>query len=163
MATNFSTQIRAGTVSVEAIPNELKTRPQWVGWRYEARDGKPTKVPYDARTGRRADTTDLLTWCPFEEALDALEHGRFDGIGFVLSSGDSYTGVDLDECREPETGEIAEWAVEIIERLDGYTEVSPSGTGVHVIVQGKAPNSKRGRVEAYSERRFFTITGQALS
>ena len=35
------------------IPIELKSSPRWVGWRYEERKGKPTKVPYDPRRGRR--------------------------------------------------------------------------------------------------------------
>jgi primase-polymerase (primpol)-like protein len=104
----------------------------------------------------------MMTWRPFDEAVAALRTGRYDGLGFVLSSGDPYAGIDLDNCRNPKTGELEEWAAEIIRGLGGYAEVSPSGKGVHVIVRGKAPNKRRGRVEAYSSERYFTITGVVL-
>ena len=146
----------------ENIPAELRRRPQWVVWRYEERGDKSTKVPYDPATNRRASTTDLVTWRSLEEAVQTLQTGRYDGIGVVFSSGDPFAGVDLDKCRNPETGELEEWAAKIVRNLNGYAEASPSGTGVHIIVRGKAPNKKRDPVEAYSERRFFTMTGQIL-
>lgn len=148
-------------VRVEGIPAELKVRPQWVVWRLEERGGDMTKVPYTPGTDRRAKSTDLLSWTSFEQALEDLE--RFDGLGFVFCSGDPYVGVDLDGCVNPETGEIAPWAAYIIDGLDSYTELSPSGTGVHVIARGKLPaNVRRGPVEMYSRERFFTITGHRI-
>ncbi len=147
---------------LDNIPEELRRRPQWVVWKLETRDGKPTKVPYIAGGVGRADTTDLMTWRTFEEAVQALKTGRYEGVGFVFCSGDKYTGIDLDDCRNPETGELEEWARKIVEAFGGYAEASPSGTGVHIIVRGKAPNKKRGKVEAYSSERFFTMTGHVL-
>ena len=145
------------------IPEELRRRRQWVVWKLEERDGELTKVPYTPGSKRRASSTDLETWRSFGEALSALESRRFDGIGFMFSSGDPYTGIDLDGCRNPETGAIRREAQEIIESLDAYTEVSPSGKGVHIIVRGKLErNRKRGWIEAYSCERFFTMTGIAL-
>ncbi len=148
--------------SLDNIPEELRRRPQWLVWKLEERDGKPTKVPYIAGGVGRASSTDSLTWRTFEEAVQALRTGRYDGIGFVFSPGDPFAGVDLDGCRDPETGELEKWAAEIVQALESYTEASPSGTGVHIIVRGKAPNKKRGRVEAYSSGRYFTMTGQVL-
>jgi primase-polymerase (primpol)-like protein len=144
------------------IPEELRRRPQWIVWKLEERDGEPTKIPYIAGGVGRAKSTDMLTWRSFEEAVQALESGRYDGVGFVFCSGDPFAGVDLDKCRNPETGELEEWADEIVEAFGGYAEASPSGTGVHIIVRGKAPNKKRGRVEAYSSERYFTMTGRVL-
>jgi primase-polymerase (primpol)-like protein len=149
-------------VRPEGIPEELKVRPQWVDWKLEECDGDLTKVPYAPRTGRRASSTDLLTWCTFEEALDAFWAGRYVGIGFVFSSGDPYCGVDLDGCRNPQTGEVEEWAQKIIGDLGGYAEVSPRGRGVHVIVRGKTPSRRRGAIEVYCSERFFTMTGWVL-
>ena len=152
----------------ENIPKALKRRPQWVNWRLELdKDGRPTKRPYIAATNQWASVTDSLTWKSFEEVMEALSSGEYDGVGFVFSSGDGYTGIDLDECRDPETDEIDEWAQEWIARFDGYTEASASGTGVHIIVRGKTPhNGKKtvdGRkVEIYSIERFFTFTGVVL-
>jgi putative DNA primase/helicase len=142
------------TELLENIPEELRQRPQWVVHK--------EKVPYIAGGVGRASSTDSLTWRTFEEAVQALRTGRYDGIGFVFSSGDPFAGVDLDKCRDPDTGELEEWAENIVAAFGGYAEASPSGTGVHIIVRGKAPNKKRGRIEAYSSERFFTVTGEKL-
>jgi putative DNA primase/helicase len=123
---------------------------------------KPDKVPYSARDGLRASTTDLMTWSTFEEALRAYESGEYAGVGFVFSSGDSFTGIDLDRCVDKETGEVAAWAMEIVAQLDGYAELSASGTGVHVIVRGDVANRRKGKVEIYSSKRFFTMTGHLI-
>ncbi len=149
---------------LENIPEELRRRPQWVVWKLEQRDGKPTKMPYIAGGVGRADSTDLMTWRTFEEAVAALKTGRYDGVGFVFCSGDHFTGIDLDGCRDPETGALEDWAAEIVAAFGqgAYAEASPSGTGVHIIVKGKAPNAKRGKVEAYSTERYFTMTGRVL-
>jgi putative DNA primase/helicase len=150
------------TELLENIPEELRQRPQWVVWKLEVRDGKPTKVPYIAGGVGKADTTDLMTWRTFEEAVQVLRTGRYDGVGFIFSSGDPYAGIDLDKCRDAETGKLEEWAEKIVEAFGGYAEVSQSGTGVHIIVKGKAPNKKRGKVEAYSSERYFAMTGRVL-
>lgn len=146
----------------ENIPKELMARPQWVNWRFKERGDKLTKVPYKPGTERKASSTDLLTWGTFDEAFASVEEGHHDGLGFVFSSGDPYCGVDLDGCRNSETGELAAWAEKIIDTLDGYAEVSPSGRGVHVITCGKTPNKRRGQIEIYSLERFFTMTGRVL-
>ncbi|MDQ3315992.1 MAG: hypothetical protein M3522_01515 [Actinomycetota bacterium] len=149
---------------LDNIPEELRRRPQWVVWRLEERDGKPTKIPYIAGGVGRASSTDLMTWRTFGEAVQALQTGRYNGVGFVFCSGDHFAGIDLDKCRNAETGEIEEWAAEIVASFGqgAYAEVSQSGTGVHIIVEGKAPNTKRGQVEAYSTERFFAMTGRVI-
>jgi putative DNA primase/helicase len=162
---------------VENIPGQLTERPQWVCWRLEMRGDKPTKVPYTPGTERRASSTDLMTWRTFEDALAAYEAGEppYDGIGFMFCSADPFVGIDLDDCRNPETGEIAAWAQKIISRVqEGYIEISPSGTGVHIIVEGSVRDGGRsrrkvrvgdevvGEIEMYSRERFFTITGEVL-
>ena len=146
-------------VKVESIPEELRARPQWVVWK--AVGDKPDKVPYSAKTGRRASSTDLLTWSTFEEALEAYENGDHAGLGFVFSSADPYTGIDLDNCVD-EDGEIALWALEIVRYFDSYTELSATGTGLHIIVRGNVPNRRKGEVEVYSSKRYFSVTGHIV-
>jgi putative DNA primase/helicase len=150
--------------AVEAIPHQLKRRPQWVNWRLEERNGELTKVPYTPGTMRRASTTELMGWGTFEEAVEALGSGRYSGIGFVFCSGDPFVGIDLDDCRDPETGELEKWAVELVDSFErAYKEVSPSGRGIHLITRGKTRRShKIPRLELYSMERFFTITGRVL-
>jgi putative DNA primase/helicase len=157
----------AGNLHLENIPEQLKSYRHWVCWRSEVRDGeeKPTKVLYTPDTGARASHSDSRTWRPFEDVVAGLDAGGFDGIGFVFSSGDPYAGIDLDGCRNAESGEIEPWAQKIIDRVQaGYIEVSPSGTGVHIIVEGNVRDGgmRKGSIEMYSQWRFFTMTGAVL-
>ncbi len=152
-------------VLIENIPKELRRRPQWVMWRLQRRADKKTKVPYICGGGGKADTTELMTWRAFGEAVQALQTGRYEGIGFVFCSADPFVGVDLDECRNPETGEIAEWAQNIIDTFTDVVllEASPSGRGVHLITKGTCKDGINTKsVEVYGQDRFFTVTGQAL-
>jgi hypothetical protein len=148
-------------------PQNLQDLRQWVCWRTEERGGKQTKVPFSPLTGKRASSTDSETWTSYEEAVHARKGKQqgYHGLGFVFTPDDDLCGVDLDNCRNPKTGEIESWAQEIIEELDSYTEISPSGTGVHVLVRAKLPagRNRKGRFEAYDRGRYFTFTGCHLS
>src|ERR687890_2660085 len=138
---------------------------QWLCWRSEERDGKPTKVPYAPATGKRADSTVPETWTGYQEAVRVCKEQGYSGIGFVFTPEDDLCGVDLDRCLDPETGEIEGWVQEVIGELNSYTEISPSGTGVHILVRGEllAGRNRKGRFEAYDRGRYFTVTGKHLS
>src|SRR5215217_7505231 len=138
---------------------------QWLVWRSEERDGKLTKIPYSPLTGQRASSTTPETWSGYEEAVRACTEHGFGGIGFVFTPEDDLCGVDLDGCLDPETGEIESWAQEIIQDLDSYTEISPSGTGVHVLVRATLPEgrNRKGQFETYDRNRYFTVTGKHLA
>ena len=158
-----------GSPGPSRIPTDLIVLQQWVAWRTEIREGQPTKVPINARTGGLASTTDSSTWSSYQDAERALDRFSCSGVGIVFSETDCHTGVDLDDCRNPETSEIANWAQAIIYELNSYTEVSPSGTGVKIWIRGKLPagvrNRKKyedGEIEIYSRGRYFTVTGQHL-
>ncbi|WP_232688987.1 hypothetical protein [Halobacterium zhouii] len=143
------------------IPEDLREREQWVCWREEERDGKATKIPVTPGAGGFASSTESATWSDFETAHEYTETEYADGVGFVFTDDDPIVGVDLDDCRDPETGDVDDAALDIIERLDSYTEVSPSGTGYHVLITGTLPEgrNRRGSVELYDTARFFTVTG----
>jgi putative DNA primase/helicase len=138
---------------------------QWLCWRVEERDGKPTKVPYSPLTAEKASTTNPETWAGYSEAVEAYREHGYGGIGFVFGEDDPFCGVDLDGCLDLKTGEIEEWAQEIIEELDSYTEVSPSGSGIHILVKGELPpgRNRKGRIEMYDRGRYFTVTGRHLA
>lgn len=149
------------------IPEALKALPQWVAWRYERRDGEWTKPPISPHTGWRASSTKPATWGTFNQALAFYHehHGKgIDGIGFVFSAADPFAGVDLDDCRDPSTGILAEWAQAEIAALNSYAEVSPSGTGVKLFLEGRLPpgRHRHGHYELYDRERYFTLTGQHL-
>jgi putative DNA primase/helicase len=154
----------------DKIPPELKARPQWVVWRQEERKGRLTKVPYRPQNPKKkADTTAPDTWGTFAQAESAAKTNGFYGIGYVFSKRDDYAGVDLDKCRDPKTGQLKFCAQVLIDYLQTYTEKSPSGTGLHILMKGKVPtggNAKGiscgGKVEMYSQERYFTMTAHHL-
>lgn len=81
----------------------------------------------------------------------------------MFAPDDPYTGIDLDGCFD-ETGVLAGWAQDLVTRFDSYTELSPSGHGLHIIIRGKLPGRgrRKGSIEMYSEGRYFTVTGGLL-
>jgi len=166
----------APPVIAEALPAYFTGRPQWVTWRYEADRKKPDKfkkVPYNPRNGSHARVNDSATWYTFRAALKAYRSRRHSGVSFVFNgeSGEvGDVGADFDGCRNPATGAIAAWARPWLDRLIplGYAEVSPSGTGIKVIVRGvilKALKRILGDhegIEVYAWGRCFALTGQRL-
>ncbi len=149
-------------VLYENIPAELRDLDQWVCWRYEC----GTKMLKIAGTSRNAKSTNPETWRPFGESVAAHEArpGRYAGVGFVFTKDDPYVGVDLDDVRDPETGVLTSRAVEIVSRLESYTEVSPSGTGVKLWVRARLSRAwKKPGVEVYPHARWFAVTGHSLS
>lgn len=147
------------------VPTALRDIEQWVCWRTRDRGGeKPTKVPINPTTGSFASTTDPHTWTSYDDAYAAGQEKQA-GLGFVFTADDPFVGVDLDHCRDPESGTFESWAAELIGQLDSYTEVSPSGTGCHVLCRGTMPpgRNRSGDVEMYTDSRFFTVTGDHVT
>jgi len=153
------------SVNFESIPQALKDPPQWVLWREEKRDGRLTKVPYQPG-GSLASSTNPSTWSDFETVRAAFESGGFAGIGFVFAEDGPFVGVDLDDCFDG--GALTDGALDVVERLDSYTETSPSGTGLHVICEGFIPHERNRtggvdgmkELEIYEDGRYFTFTGE---
>jgi hypothetical protein len=150
----------SSTFELSSIPPDLKEPPQWVLFTIEGE--KNRKVPYQPN-GKRAKVNDPKTWSSFEDVVNAFAGGGYDGIGFVLTKGDPFCGIDLDDCCDPANGLIEPWAQEIIDDLPSYAEVSFSGTGVHMIARAKIPAAVRRKgIEIYPHDRFFTMTGWRL-
>ncbi len=149
--------------SFDNLPTALRERDQFLLWREEIRNDRTTKVPY-APSGERAKVNDPATWLSFNEAVAVYERGNFDGVGLVLTKKDPFAGVDLDHCRNLITAQIDPWALEIVRKLDSYTECSPSGDGLRIFVLGTLPPSgrKRDDIEMYDSGRFLTVTGHRL-
>ncbi len=154
------------------IPAALRERPQWVVWKYILREGKWTKVPFNARTGEPASATDPSTWSTFDEAVAACRSDDgYAGIGFAFSEDDPFAGIDLDDCID-ENGNLVPTAREIVDQFNSCTEVSPSGKGVKIFICGVKPEGSGCRskkidgfkeTEIYDRERYFTVTGQHLS
>lgn len=156
------------------LPQELIELDQWVCYRLEWNEkrGKYDKKPLNPATGNLAQSNNPRTWGTFAQAVARAESGGANGVGFVFSEADPYAGIDLDHCiGETETDPdgapfepVEPWALDIVNRLGSYTERSPSGTGLHIIVKATLPpgGRKTAQVEMYDSGRFFTVTGQTL-
>lgn len=143
----------------------LKSRRQWVSWKYVMKDGssKPTKPPYQPANGMPASHSKPENWGRYEDAVRRSERSRMDGVGYVLTLDDGLTGYDLDNCRDPDTGEVEPWAQEVLDLKETYAEVSPSETGFRLIAEGKieaAIKNDPASVEIYGHQRYLTITGR---
>lgn len=142
------------------LPDEMKSYRQFVVWRYEEDDGtKPTKVPYNPHNGWPAKVNDSNTWGTFDQCLALLNEGaNYSGMGFVLTESDPFAFIDLDDTKGDDAAVQAQ--MRIYESFPSYSEISPSGNGLHIIVKGCVPSGrKRSKVEVYSDLRFMTVTG----
>ena len=158
------------------IPDEMKRLDQWVIWKPKNVDGKIKKIPYQPSDPTiTASSTNPDTWSSYGQAID-----RSDKIGFVFSEDDNIIGIDLDNCFYD--GEMADWAEDLINNLDSYTEYSPSMNGLHIIAKGdpKFAGKEAGfrvspqlvtkkdkersiggeQIEVYKSGRYFTVTGR---
>lgn len=152
-------------------PQAMRDARQWVRWQTDLVNSKPSKVPYQVN-GQKASSIDQRTWTDYRTAVTGAVINREQGVGFVLANG--FTGVDFDGCRDLQSNEITDWAVDALTSLgDAYVEVSPSGTGVHAIVLGKVPGANKKfslnpaigygdkvAIEFYDTARYFTVTGE---
>jgi len=156
-------------VKKDNIPEELKVQDRWVCYKATPRaKGKVNKIPKKPINPlSNASTKNKSDWGTFNEAYNAYENTDLNGIGFVITNLSNCIFMDLDNCVSSKN-EIKPWAQEIITKANSYTELSPSGRGLRIILKGKLPgvdfnNHKQG-VEMYggSSSRYLTITGHRI-
>jgi len=157
----------------ENVPQEMKALNQWVCWKFKEtteKDGtvKKRKIPCKTN-GIYASSINVSTWTTFDKAVSAVEEGkRVDGIGFVFTDESGIVGVDFDHIIE--NGVFTPDSLEEVKSLNSYSEISPSGTGVHVYIFGEKEGEQckfklpdKTDREVYNNKRFFTVTGQTLN
>lgn len=140
------------------LPQELRSLKQWCLWRYEdVGAAKPTKVPYSIN-GKPASVNDHNTWSSFEDCVRRFNAGGYSGIGFIFTDNDPYTFIDLDDAEGDDA--ILQRQLKVYHEFNSYSEVSPSGKGLHIIVKGTVPaGRRRSKIEVYSSQRYATMTG----
>lgn len=140
------------------LPKELCALKQWCLWRYEdVGAAKPTKVPYSVN-GKPANVNDISTWSSFEDCVRRFNAGGYSGIGFIFSDNDPYSFIDLDDAEGDDA--VLQRQLKVYHEFSSYSEVSPSGKGLHIIVKGTVPaGRRRSKIEIYSSQRYATMTG----
>lgn len=158
-------------MNISNIPAPLQKTGLFCCWKYEERDGRKTKVPYNPRTGGRAQSTNPETFAPLPVALDAMRSGGYSGIGVGIFG--TLGAIDIDHCIS-DTGELSGMAQNIMLTMDAYTEKSPSGKGLRILFQvsgfqyDKARyyiNNNKIGLEVYiagSTNKHVTVTGDTL-
>jgi len=143
------------------VPDALRAVEGWILWKYTLVNGKWTKPPFN-EDGKKIDAHDPAEWMTFVQAVQAYQKGGFDGIGLSLNAMEALAGVDLDHCVNG--AKIEPWALEIVEELGSYVEISPSGEGLRVLGYGKLRREgrKKGNIEMYDGGRYLTFTGHRL-
>jgi len=149
-----------------SYPDELVVSPHWVTWRYMRRDGRLNKTPL------HADGSPIELGAPharwggrFDVAFGTVETGLADGVGYVVLRDDPYSPIDIDHCRDRETGALTPAAAALVREFDSYTEITPSEEGVRIWIRGRKPpgRSRTGDIEIYDSLRYFTVTGAHLA
>jgi putative DNA primase/helicase len=138
--------------------DDLKADRRWVAYTTDKR-------PINPHTGKLASTTDATTWATYEQAQKRVEADKLAGVGIVFT-GDGIVGIDLDDCIEPinDTDFTPHpYTKYLLNLADSYTEVTPSGTGLHIIGTATIPRSVKAKlngigVEIYDRARYFTVT-----
>ena len=144
--------------------NELKNTKQWIC--------HLNKVPKSPLYNGNASPTDSATWGTYEQAVKACKEYNYSGIGFVFTAETDFCGIDIDHCID-ENGEIHKNALDILSTMDSYAEISPSGTGIHIIYKGKVHEEWKKKktnaldkgihLEMYQKDRYFTFTENRLN
>jgi putative DNA primase/helicase len=150
----------------DSVPAALATRQQWLLWKFEHKEGaaKPGKIPYyvagGRRTGGQGDDRDRQRLATLDVVRRAYARGGWSGVGFAFLPGDGLIGIDIDGAIDPETGVVSDRCAAIIKACNSFTEYSPSGKGVHIIVEGHTTTNKSNDIglEVFCERQFFTFT-----
>lgn len=147
------------------IPEFLQRKP-CATWTAESKDGQPgkfNKAPRHPVTGIKVGANNPDSFGTFEQAVAALETGKYSGIGVLLTGDDLLVGVDIDnyEATFEQMPQVKAW-VGKARKAGAYCEVSPSGKGLRLFIGGKLPNGgrKSGSLEIYARGRFLTVTGK---
>lgn len=154
------------------LPDSLKQTGYFCLWKYEKdKNDRLTKVPYNARTKGHAESNNIKTFAPFKTAIKEAEAPEYDGLGIGVF--DDLTAIDIDHCIDDD-GTISDMAQDIIDTMDSYTEISPSGTGIRILFKDPGltyddktyyiKNSNNG-LEIYVSgmtKRFVTVTGNVI-
>jgi hypothetical protein len=146
----------------------LEQEQRWVVWKWELTTNKKTdeqkwtKVPYrPQRPDLKASTNDPKTWGSYKTALRAYQDEKADGIGYCLKDDNISIGAfDLDNCRDPKSGEISDRARKLVDAAASYTEITVSGTGLRII--GRATGNQIHRKQKHNGFELETYRGSAV-
>jgi hypothetical protein len=161
------------------FPQALKDKSNWVLWKLAQVNGKITKVPYQLDFATKAATTRANEWSDYKSAANKIMSvggiTERQGVGRVVQKEERVVGIDLDGCRDPQTGAITQWAEDLVDVANSYCEITPSQTGLRIWIIGNLPegdmvfnldpavgySGSKVKIEIFTDERYFTCTGQS--
>lgn len=170
-------------INFGAIPEELHEGKHHCNWRavLDPATGKIGKKPWDAEKLCGLTWSNPLKLITFDEAVTRYEEGldkpeqdawHFGGIGYIIPEDSELACIDLDDKLEPvldEAGKPTPKAQVILERLNSYSEVSPSGKGIHIWIKAHVDgasipetNFNSISVEMFVRKHHVTLTGLVI-
>jgi primase-polymerase (primpol)-like protein len=156
------------TYVLEGIPDELKDLRGWLYWV----GGKVPKTLWDDPATGKSNHNNPACLASLPEVLERIGQFRCrHGLAFSFRPEFGLTYVDLDDCRDPATGELTLFAAEIVRRLNSYTEVSIGRKGLHIVARGQVPkprmHTKRNwagrQIEMKPHSFYMTVSGDHLA
>lgn len=158
-------------LNLNNIPQELKNDGLFCTWRLIEGKGK---VPFNPVTGYGAKSNIKNTFNSYGIVIGYLGDYALDGgLGLGLFNG--FSAIDIDNCID-ENGVFSDMALYIIEYMNSYTEISPSGRGIRIIFKTDVELTKDNPLyrirdsqiglEVYiseSTNRYVTLTGNRIS
>jgi putative DNA primase/helicase len=152
---------------IQNLPKDIKENGRFCLWRYEEQNGRTTKIPYQVN-GKRASSKNIRHFASFAEVLKASP--QYDGIGMGIFA--PFAALDIDNCVLD--GHLSELAEDVNSTLDSYTEYSPSGSGIRIILKVNNfafdksryyVNNRKIGLEVYvpsATKQYVTLTGNAI-
>lgn len=148
-------------IKINPLIKKYGDQKRWVNYSKLSVKGRITKVPFSPITREKASSTDAATWGTYKEAKAVNP----DNIGIVFTPEKNLLGIDIDHCLNGKKieHEDKEKIAELLLAADTYTEISPSGTGLHLYFALTGSLSlvanRHANFEAYTSGRYFTVTG----
>lgn len=200
IADSATVEASSNTFESRMYPEGLRERPQWLLWvsdkvpraPWVKSDMFPCRWSGDLDAEERPETSfeSAARWAQHEVIedlptnLDRISRDDVE-LGFLLPleippTDDLIVFIDFDAVRIPDTGEIHPRVKELVSEFSSFTEISQSGTGLHVFVYGRLPDQitsfdapiaddvfvpesdKVPGVEMYQQSRWAAVTGRHL-
>src|SRR5262245_9201800 len=151
----------------------LRDEKIWVCWKWEPnkKGTNWTKPPYRAdNPDYNASSSDPNSWGSYDQAVEQVRAGKADGIGFAIKKR-NIGDIDLDNCHDPKTKEIKNWATEYLRQFpNAYAEVTVSGKGLRILgtsaLESFAPKFKNNGtdIELFSNsNHYLTLSCNEIS
>jgi putative DNA primase/helicase len=156
---------------------------QWLTWKRTTDDRKVPRAPYTnpGQPDQYVNAQNADVWTDFETAHTWAQKLNGHQLAFTIRDRDKHPGeefvlIDYDDARDPKTGKLHPTVRDHLTIAGSYADVSPSGTGVHILCRGELPDGVKtltdtlppnemfpeATIEVYDSARYVAMSGSHL-